>query len=75
MRPGRKSSRVGEIQILRDQDATLPLCSPPKIRIIAANEILLVHRMNVVSQIAQTRGKLQGQVFVELCFHRTSGAA
>src|SRR5450755_3415307 len=75
MSAGCKATAVGEIQVLHNESATFDLRLRQKFGIVAARQISLLRRMNIVSELAQPGSDLQGQVLVELGFHWMLGTA
>jgi hypothetical protein len=73
MCPRGKSSEIGEIQVLRDQEARISLRSIPNLKVASASEILFSNSVNVVVETRQDSGQTNRKVLVEFDPHRTCG--
>jgi hypothetical protein len=69
MRSWGESSKIGEVQVLGDQESLVSLRRFPQVAIAAATQILLGNGVNVVVEARQDRGQAYGKVLVELEFH------
>ena len=53
---GNESSQIGEVQVLRDQEAFVTLGGIPDIAVGTTAQTLLGNSMNIVGEIRQDRG-------------------
>lgn len=70
-----KPAGIGEIQILRDQKASLTLCSRPNIWIALPCKRFFYHRMHIVTQGTKLLGQRYWHVLVKFDLHAGCGNA
>jgi len=69
MRSWGKSSKIGEVQVLGDQESLVSLRRFPHLTVAAATQILLGNGVDVVVETRQDCGQAYRKVLVELEFH------
>lgn len=67
--------RVGEIEVLSDEESAGRLSGSPHDIVILSGDVLVRNRIDVVAEVGQELDKLMGQVLVQLDVHRPSAPA
>ena len=73
--PRRVPAHVGKVQILRDQKTVTRLSGLPYLIVGASGEAFLPHRIDVVSQLLESRYQALGQILIQLDVQRLMGAS
>src|SRR5208282_963590 len=72
---GSEFSKVGEIQILRDQESRIPLRRVPNLAVAPTSQVLFANCVDIVLETRQDYGQTRGKVLVEFDFHQKWGVA
>ena len=75
VRAWRVPTKVGEVQVLRDQESLCGLGDLPHVRVVTSRQSLGANRVDVVAQCAQLGNKALREVLVEFDVHRLTGSS
>src|SRR5215468_7968992 len=75
VRAGSELPQVREIQVLGDQESGFLLRCFPNLSVLMADEPLFMYGMNVVTEAFQLGCKPEGEILVQLDFHRMCGTS
>jgi hypothetical protein len=75
MRSRSELSKIGEVQVLCNQESLVLLRRFPNLAVTLATQVFLGDGVNVVAEIGQDCGQMHRKVFVEFDPHRICGVA